>query len=71
MDILGAFRAFGEYAAFNGPAAVIVFFVISGFCIHFPNRNGLVVRSWKLYLRATLFPYPDPDDGGSRVGPAA
>ncbi|MBV9273647.1 MAG: acyltransferase [Verrucomicrobia bacterium] len=24
---------------FNGPAAVIVFFVISGFCIHFPFRN--------------------------------
>src|SRR5258708_14984715 len=36
-------------SAFNGPAAVIVFFVISGFCIHFPNRNGLEVRSWKLY----------------------
>ena len=48
MDILGAFRALVN-AAFNGPAAVIVFFVISGFCIHFPNRNGLVVRSWKLY----------------------
>jgi peptidoglycan/LPS O-acetylase OafA/YrhL len=25
---------------FNAPAAVIVFFVISGFCIHFPFRNG-------------------------------
>ena len=25
---------------FCGPAAVIVFFVISGFCIHFPYRNG-------------------------------
>jgi peptidoglycan/LPS O-acetylase OafA/YrhL len=24
----------------NGPAAVIVFFVISGFCIHWPYRNG-------------------------------
>jgi peptidoglycan/LPS O-acetylase OafA/YrhL len=36
-------------SAFNGPAAVIVFFVISGFCIHFPNRNRLEVRSWKLY----------------------
>jgi peptidoglycan/LPS O-acetylase OafA/YrhL len=23
---------------FDGPAAVIVFFVISGFCIHFPFR---------------------------------
>ena len=35
--------------AFDGPAAVIVFFVISGFCIHFPNRNGLSTRSWKAY----------------------
>lgn len=25
---------------FCGPAAVTVFFVISGFCIHFPQRNG-------------------------------
>lgn len=37
-------------AAFNGPAAVIVFFVVSGFCIHFPNRKGLQVQSWKLYF---------------------
>src|SRR5271168_1295881 len=35
--------------AFNGPAAVIVFFVVSGFCIHFPNRAGLTVKSWKAY----------------------
>jgi peptidoglycan/LPS O-acetylase OafA/YrhL len=35
--------------AFNGPAAVIVFFVVSGFCIHFPNRAGLTVTSWKAY----------------------
>lgn len=34
----------------NGPAAVIIFFVISGFCIHFPNRKGLSVPSWKLYF---------------------
>ncbi len=33
----------------NGPAAVIVFFIISGFCIHYPNRNGLAMPSWKLY----------------------
>lgn len=25
--------------AFNGPAAVVCFFVISGFCIHYPYRN--------------------------------
>ncbi len=35
---------------FNGPAAVIVFFVISGFCIHFPNRYGLELGSWKMYF---------------------
>lgn len=36
--------------SFNGPAAVIVFFVISGFCIHFPNRKGLAVKSWRMYF---------------------
>jgi peptidoglycan/LPS O-acetylase OafA/YrhL len=46
--ILWAVRAFLNNA-FNGPAAVIAFFVISGFCIHFPNRKGLFVRSWKAY----------------------
>src|SRR5580704_16524197 len=35
--------------AFNGPAAVIVFFVISGFCIHYPNRRKLDVPSWRMY----------------------
>jgi peptidoglycan/LPS O-acetylase OafA/YrhL len=38
---------------FNGPAAVIVFFVISGFCIHFPfsgeGANKFEVR--KFYIR--------------------
>jgi len=34
---------------FNGPAAVIVFFVISGFCIHFPNRLGFEMPSWTAY----------------------
>ena len=38
-----------SHCAFNGPAAVIVFFIISGFCIHFPNRNGFAMRSWKAY----------------------
>lgn len=26
--------------SFNGPAAVIVFFVVSGFCIHYPQSTG-------------------------------
>ena len=34
----------------NGPAAVTVFFVISGFCIHLPNRRGVAIRSWKTYF---------------------
>jgi len=35
---------------FNGAAAVIIFFIISGFCIHFPNRSGLKIRSWRMYF---------------------
>jgi peptidoglycan/LPS O-acetylase OafA/YrhL len=35
--------------SFNGPAAVIVFFVISGFCIHFPNRDRTEIHSWRAY----------------------
>ena len=35
--------------AINAQAAVIVFFVISGFCIHFPNRGGRAVHSWTRY----------------------
>jgi peptidoglycan/LPS O-acetylase OafA/YrhL/glycosyltransferase involved in cell wall biosynthesis len=27
--------------AFDGPSAVIAFFIISGFVIHYPNKNGL------------------------------
>ena len=35
--------------SFNGAAAVMAFFVISGFCIHFPNRKGFKVPSWPAY----------------------
>jgi len=35
--------------AFAGMPAVIVFFVISGFCIHYPNRRKLEIGSWKVY----------------------
>ncbi|HZC22639.1 MAG TPA: acyltransferase [Candidatus Binatia bacterium] len=34
---------------FNGAAAVMAFFVISGFCIHFPNRKGFEMPSWTAY----------------------
>ena len=29
----------------NAPAAVIVFFVISGLCIHYPHRDSLTLPS--------------------------
>lgn len=29
---------------YNGPAAVIVFFVLSGFCIHWPYRDGRALK---------------------------
>src|SRR5262249_15263595 len=38
----------------NGPAAVIVFFVISGFCIHYPYRNGESLRPLQYYPRRYL-----------------
>jgi peptidoglycan/LPS O-acetylase OafA/YrhL len=35
----------------SGPAAVIVFFVISGFCIHYPFRKGLPLAPVPYYSR--------------------
>jgi peptidoglycan/LPS O-acetylase OafA/YrhL len=37
------------HTSFNGAAAVMAFFVISGFCIHFPNRERFEVPSWTAY----------------------
>jgi peptidoglycan/LPS O-acetylase OafA/YrhL len=37
--------------AFNGPAAVIAFFVISGLCIHYPNRHRESVPLLPFYVR--------------------
>jgi peptidoglycan/LPS O-acetylase OafA/YrhL len=39
---------------FNGPAAVIIFFLISGFCIHFPFRDGTSVDLWSYYSRRLI-----------------
>jgi peptidoglycan/LPS O-acetylase OafA/YrhL len=36
---------------FNGPAAVIVFFIISGFCIHFPNRTSPGILLAPFYIQ--------------------
>lgn len=38
IKIFGGFLANG----FNGTSAVIAFFIISGFVIHYPNKNGIV-----------------------------
>ena len=43
---IGIFNAF-----FNGPAAVIVFFLISGFCIHYPYTTGRRVSIGPFYMR--------------------
>jgi peptidoglycan/LPS O-acetylase OafA/YrhL len=39
---------------FNGPAAVIVFFLISGFCIHFPFRRDKPMAVASFYSRRFL-----------------
>jgi peptidoglycan/LPS O-acetylase OafA/YrhL len=39
---------------FDGPAAVIVFFVISGFCIHFPFRQDPSVNIASYYSRRLI-----------------
>ena len=45
-----AFWAF--YGGFySGPAAVILFFVISGFCIHWPYRAGAELKVREFYIR--------------------
>jgi peptidoglycan/LPS O-acetylase OafA/YrhL len=41
-------------ASINGQAAVIVFFVISGFCIHYPYRNGERLSLLQYYPRRYL-----------------
>jgi peptidoglycan/LPS O-acetylase OafA/YrhL len=38
----------------SGPAAVVVFFVISGFCIHYPFRNGKPIPLLSYYSRRYL-----------------
>ncbi|MFB9844078.1 acyltransferase family protein [Mucilaginibacter ginsenosidivorans] len=59
--------------AFNGTAAVIAFFIISGFVIHYPNKNGLgsLGKFWMrrfvriliplvvIFLAGTRFGHPD------------
>ena len=51
--IIYFFKLFG--LIFNGPAAVIIFFILSGFVIHFPfinNYNKINIQSF--YLRRLI-----------------
>jgi peptidoglycan/LPS O-acetylase OafA/YrhL len=53
LKTMGVFLA----NAFDGTAAVIVFFIISGFVIHYPNKNGInsVSQFWvRRFLRILI-----------------
>lgn len=49
--IVGKFISAGLDCLFNGPAAVIVFFIISGFCIHYPYIKKRSFRLINFYTR--------------------
>lgn len=51
---VGWFLAGAYRASVSGPAAVIVFFVISGLCIHYPYRNGRFPALVPFYTRRYL-----------------
>jgi len=38
-------------SSFNGVAAVLVFFIVSGFCIHFPHVNKPTLSTCQFYLK--------------------
>jgi peptidoglycan/LPS O-acetylase OafA/YrhL len=45
----------GVYTSvFCGPAAVIIFFIISGFCIHYPYRKKWIKKNTKSFIIARL-----------------
>jgi peptidoglycan/LPS O-acetylase OafA/YrhL len=43
---------------FNGPAAVIVFFVVSGFCIHYPLMGSGRIELRYFYIRRAIRLFP-------------
>ena len=53
-NLIKIFQSFGDAFA-NGSAAVIVFFLVSGLCIHFPARTSLVIPCLKaFYIRRII-----------------
>jgi peptidoglycan/LPS O-acetylase OafA/YrhL len=50
-SLLGYLIAGAYGNAVSGPAAVVVFFVISGFCIHYPFRHGAPIPLRSYYAR--------------------
>ena len=56
--ITGKSIAAGLDCLFNGPAAVIVFFIISGFCIHYPHikkrKVSIIIFYTRRYTRIML-----------------
>ena len=52
----GVFSYVGKITGlmFNGPAAVIVFFIISGFCIQYPFRFSTKIDLYSFYTRRLL-----------------
>lgn len=65
----------GIYAcAFNGPAAVLVFFLISGFCIHFAFACGMPFRTLPFLTRRMIriaIPVMAALAGAAMLGPWA
>lgn len=49
--IIGKVTSAGLDTLFNGPAAVVVFFIISGFCIHYPNRKQQNIKIIQFYCK--------------------
>jgi peptidoglycan/LPS O-acetylase OafA/YrhL len=59
-SLLGKITHLGLGAAFPGAPAVIVFFLVSGFCIHYPYRSGSgrPLHFMSFYARRLLRIYP-------------
>ena len=54
MGALGKLLRLGFHVVSNGPAAVVVFFVVSGLCIHLPQAGGRGLHIPTFYLRRAV-----------------